>query len=83
MNPENPDSPQQPDTKRNWDQSAILVQDSSAGGMFGGRRGGCTILRRPALLSIGGLIWQSPIPETKEQADFINSVVERIQLPKS
>ena len=63
--------------------SAILVQLASAGGMTGGRRGGSSIAHRPALLSIGGLIWQSPLPDTREQADFFNGAAERINSPNA
>ena len=48
------------------------------GGMTGGRRGGSRIPHRPAKIAIGGVIWTSPLPETREECDFINGAVERI-----
>jgi hypothetical protein len=63
--------------------SALLVQKASAGGMTGGRRGGSRIPHCPAMLSIGGIVWTSPLPETDQQADFYNGSADRINAQTS
>ena len=59
-------------------EKAVKIQDSEWGHMTGGARGGVRIFGRPAKISIGGLIWSSPVPETREEALFYNSSIDRI-----
>ena len=60
------------------DHKVVLIQQASHGHRTGGHKGGVFVPAKPARIAVGGVVWTSPVPDSRELADYINGVAERV-----